>query len=305
MFRCTRSDAGWRGDRAMLTFSERIRHRQRVWWGRPGPWSSPATYWRAMHRLRDRYALRDRTWPMARWRCCEVWQRSLLNKWNSREFATMHGVATPALYWAGRRIGALPLERLPEHFVLRPAWGAGGVGTYLMAGDFDHGTQRPLTRAAMVAEIRRRGPIAPFPYLAEEFMTTPEGRCERVLEYKVYMFGGQVGAIQCIRSHRYDDADWSYHCSFFPDWSPMPHPIYHDSPQRDPIEAPESLGTLLDAARRLGTALGTFVRVDFYLTPRGPCFGEFSSTPRAGRHLSPFADRYFGKLWQDHIPDAT
>lgn len=283
----------------MLTYTERMRRRRQVWWGHPG--------WRqSVHRLRDRYQLRDRSWPMARWRCCDTWQRSLLNKWNSREFAAMHGVAVPELYWSGRRIGSLPLVRLPENFVLRPAWGAGGVGIYLMAGDYDHGSQRPLTREAMVAEVRRQaGPIALFPYLAEEFLATPDGNHQRLMEYKVYLFGGHVAAIQCIRSHRTGEADWAYHCSFDRDWNPLPEPLYDDAPHAPPIAPPAGLGQLLSAASTLGAAVGTFIRADFYLTAAGPVFGEFSSTPRAGQRASAFADKFFGQLWQDLIPDAT
>ena len=34
-----------------------------------------------------------------RWRCCDVWPRSLINKWNGREYAVKYGCKVPALYW--------------------------------------------------------------------------------------------------------------------------------------------------------------------------------------------------------------
>lgn len=80
--------------------------------------------------------------PAERWRCCDLWQRCLSNKWNPRGFAAAHGVAVPELHWAGRRVAAAPLEKLTVPSVIRPAFGAGGPTAHMIvAGRFDRAGQ--------------------------------------------------------------------------------------------------------------------------------------------------------------------
>lgn len=71
----------------------------------------------------------------------------------------------------------------------------------------------------------------------------------------------------------------------------------------DPQPPPRCLDEMLDVSRRLGTAYGTYARIDLFASGEGCVFGEFTSTPRAGRGVTPFADDYLGNLWRQHCPD--
>lgn len=287
----------------MMTFTERLHRRMSVWWGVPGGWRNPSTWRRPLHRVVDRHRLRSRTWPLERWRCCDLWQRALNNKWNAREFAIMHGVPVPELYWRGRRIADLPLDQLPEHFVLRPAWGTRSIGTHVMTHGRDLLQERSYTNAELLAALRREhGPIARFPILAEEFMTTEQGEYRQGTEYKVYVFGDRIAAIKHVE-HAGGRATRQRH--YRPDWTPFDDPINTRHEFDEPRPQPSRLGELLDIARRLGRSYGTFVRVDLYLTAKGCYFGEFSSTPHEGRAFTPWADEYFGRCWDETCPDRT
>ena len=48
-----------------------------------------------------------------------------------------------------------------------------------------------------------------------------------------------------------------------------------------------------------------YVRVDLYATDRGCVFSEFSSRPYGGMTFTPYAERYFGALWQQAFPRET
>jgi hypothetical protein len=61
---------------------------------------------------------------------------------------------------------------------------------------------------------------------------------------------------------------------------------------------------MLETARRLGTAYGTYVRIDLYASERGPVFGEFSPTPSDGRAFTAAADAYFESFWKDAFPES-
>jgi hypothetical protein len=105
-----------------------------------------------VHWLRDQHTFRNREDPDETWRCCPYWQRTLIQKWNSREFASKHGCRVPELYWSGGPFARAPLESLPDHFVVRPVRGAGHRGVLVVS------VGRELLRqeSATDSELRRR-----------------------------------------------------------------------------------------------------------------------------------------------------
>lgn len=280
----------------MMTFSERLRRRHRIWWNAGS--SVPDL---SVHRYIDRIRLRSRNTPVEKWKCCGHWQRCLLNKWNSREFAVLHGVNVPELYWHGRDASRSPIEDLPEHFALRPAWGERTQGTWVVSGNTDLVTGRTFRnrRELKAAVVSGRGRFGMFPLLAEEFMTTPDGRYEAGLEYKFHMFGEHMGPVMTF--HRCGDVKRLRH--YTPEWEPIEEAFHSSCPLDDPFPKPREFQEMKSIAIRLGAAFGTFVRVDLYLTSRGVFFGEYSSVPGGYKDYTPFANEFLGQLWEKFIPD--
>ncbi len=287
----------------MTSFSERIRTRQRLWWGNPNRWRRRDTYRHLLHRFNEHRVLRRHDDPESLWHCCELWQRTLHNKWNAREFARKHGCRVPALYWCGRRIGALRFDSLPGHFVIRPTWGTGRGGVHVMADGRDLLHERAYTPEQLVAEVRReQGRVSRYPILVEEFVETEAGDQVLPLEFKCYTFGATIAAIQVIQRNGRQAWTWFY----TPAWEPFDDPMTTKVPQGPgSIDPPRCLDEIVANAKALGTAYGTFVRVDFFATERGCVFGEFSGSPAAGQQFTDFADRYFGELWDEVFPDRT
>lgn len=283
-------------------FSERIRMRQRVWWAKPNKWRNRESYRHLFHRFKETHALRSKDDPEHKWHCCGLWQRALNNKWNAREFAQRCGYRVPALYWYGRRAGALPLDSLPTHFVIRPAWGTARKGVYVLAHDRDLLHDRVYSKDELRAQVRRdQGRISQFPILVEEFVKTETGDYALPIEYKCYTFGATVGAIQVGQRTGHG----ARHRFYTPLWDPFADQMSTHNPPAEDIDPPRCLEDILACARTLGGAYGTFVRVDCYATDRGCVFGEFSSTPMEGLDFTAFADKYFGELWDATFPDRT
>lgn len=277
----------------MLTFSERLRARRRLWWG----------YRRPLHRVVELTARRRREDPDERWHCCAHWQRTLVNKWNAREFACRHGVRVPALYWFGRRTAALPLASLPSHFVVRPVHGAGGRGVHVVAGDRELLQGRALPRAELGAALRRSlGRLARWPLLVEEFAVGEDGSVRLPTEYKCYAFGGTIGVIQVVHRVQQHEAQHRY---YTPAWTPIDDHFQTDNALAPASAPPRCLAEILGCAAALGAACGTFIRVDCFATPGGGLFGEFSTTPNSCSGFTPYADAYLGDLWQRLIPGRT
>ncbi|MFM7843547.1 MAG: ATP-grasp fold amidoligase family protein, partial [Planctomycetota bacterium] len=256
---------------------------------------------RGFHQLLDRVLLRSSETPIEKWHCCSLRQRSLLNKWNSREFAKLCGVPVPELYWSGRWASKLPLDQMPEYFVIRPAWGAGSKGTYVVSGtkNLINNECYPDRPALKQAVLREHGQWQLFPLLAEEFLLNQHGEPESGIEFKFLMFGQHVGAIMTFR--RVGDKKFVRY--YTDQWEPIERPFHFSVGLDEVISCPDNFTDMTEIATRLATAFGTFVRVDLYNTSKGIYFGEFSSVPGGrGRHTD-FANEFLGRAWQTYMPE--
>ena len=247
--------------------------------------------------------MRRQTDPDRVWRFCRYWQRTLLNKWNSREFVQRHGCHVPALYWCGTDIAHLPIESLPDCFAIRPVIGTARKGVYVLVGDYDLMSGRRMgkdeLRTTLIAAF---GPVARLPILVEEFVRSPKGECELPIEYKFHMFRDRVAVIEVMerigrneRFHRQVDVGWNL----------LAEPVHTQGPLGGHFPPPDCIDEMLSCVRRLGAAFGTYVRVDYYASDKGAVFSEFSSLPAGGRHFTRFGDEYLGRMWDEVLPRET
>jgi hypothetical protein len=282
------------------TFTERLVRRRRVWWGPPLPGRGRSVA-DALHRLRERREPRSRHDPDEHWRCCESWPRTLLDKWNAREFAAKHGAPQVKLHWFGSDHGEAPLDSIGDRFVIRPTRGSNKQGVLVVLD----GTERLFGGSATGADLRARLPRSrllrrPAPMLLEEF-AEPHDDGLLPLEYKTHTFGGHVGVVELMSRTWANDPRHRY---YTPDWTLLPNlNTYADEDDlRDP---PPCLGDMLSHASRLGEQIGTYMRIDFFVSNRGCLFNEFSSTPLGGGYNTPDGDRILGELWAERIGDAV
>jgi hypothetical protein len=297
------------GVQSPLAFTDRLRKRYEEWWGPLGRWSTP----RGLRLRVCRYGLRHlhhrgeilryRTDPDRVWRFCRYWQRWLLNKFNSREFALRHGCRVPALYWRGTNPLEIPIDALPDCYVIRPVRGTARQGVYVVVGEHEVMTGTRLPRSALRERlVSDLGAVAATPLLVEEFIRPSGPGYVLPVEYKFHMFGEIVAAIEvATRSGRKED----FHCQLDGHWQPLAMPISTAGTRRERFGIPDCPDEMLTYAKRLGVAFQTYVRVDCYATAEGPVFGEFSSTPAGGQYFTPFADDYFGRLWAETYPASV
>lgn len=285
------------------TFSERLRRRNRIWWGPLRPLDPRS--WRArLHREREWYALRSRDDPDAAWRCCALWPRTLIQKWNGREFARRHGLPVPELYRRGYPLGRLRFEALPRDFVVRPVKGHGRRGVYVMADGFELLRQRALSPRELRRRIRRQSLAAwTLPLLVEERVRPPDGSRRLPVEYKCYAFGGTVAAVAVIHRTRLGEGGASTRM-YTPAWEPWSEPYVDNLPEAGIDAPPDFLAEMMALAERVGAAAGTYLRVDFFAGERGCVFNEFSSVPGGGLGYTRAADEYLGAAWQRAVPDS-
>lgn len=284
------------------TFSERLSKRRKIWWQKPRNYRDPRTYTDFLHQIRERNVPRSRFDSDEVWRCCRYWQRSLSNKWNAREFAERHGLRVPELYWHGRNLSRLDFNALPECFVIRPTFGHSRQGVFVICDGVNLLSGTKVSRRDVLRALAGRARrLLMGPVLVEEFVGDAGPDARLPLELKLHMFNERVGAISLVERSSAKGQPLSgrfYSAS----WEPFSDPMYPKYSPADPIPAPSWLPELLRAAKRLGQAYGTYVRVDFLVAGDRVVFGEFATTP--GGRWTAFADEYFGRLWQETFPEA-
>jgi hypothetical protein len=275
------------------SFAARLQDRQEAWWGNDLPLA------KRLHRLREltrRHRPEDRE---EAWRCCHLWQRTLTNKLNGRAFAERHGVPVPETYWQGRRPQTIPWDRIPDQFVVKPVWGRSKIGVYAISQDRDQVRNLPMTRADVIAELARGPRLAWVPWTLEEHVKRPDGTYGEPLEYKFHVFRDRVEAVSLLSRHE-------QRLGFYtPDWELFPETLSTWLGQSE-MPRPDCLDEMLEAATRLGSAYGTYVRVDIFWTEGGFKFNEFSTAHNRGFKIRPGMSDYFGDCWRrmlERFPD--
>ena len=194
------------------------------------------------------------------------------------------------------------MQALPSHFVLRPVWGASRRGVFVVADGRDLIREEPFSAAALYRNILRAGPLAwTRPILAEEFVRSADGQYRLPVDDKCHTFAGTVGAVEVIERANTTTGRMRY---YTPNWDVFRDPMNTFFPEAEPTPPPRGLAEMLDMASRLGTALSTYMRIDFFATDRGCVFNEFASTPHQGGFFTAYSDDLFGRLWADNAPSA-
>lgn len=283
-----------------MPFSQRIRRRLDVWWGRPRRWADWRTYRDGAHRIRERMTYHEVIDPLPTWRCCEHWQRVVNNKWNAHVFAELHGCRVPRIYWFSRSRAPLP-DPLPDRYVIRPVYGTSRIGIYVV----DQGRDQLRGIAVAPGDLPRltqprRDFWPPTPVMLEEMIPGENGGLP--LEIKCHTIANAVVAIETLERTGVKGLALRV---YDPDWQPFDDAFDLAGPQGPVRPAPPFLSEMIALASRMGAALGTYSRIDFFAGPDGPVFNEFSGTPDLGQRFTPFANEYLAEMWDRHAPGTV
>lgn len=190
-------------------------------------------------------------------------------------------IALPRLFWWSERAESLPLDTLPDAFVLKANHGSGWVD---LVADKHQRTRLQLVRRA------RRWLASDFTIVAREWAYRNIRRAvytEEFLgslgtppdDFKLFAFDGIVKLIQVDRDRftrhtqvLYDEA-----------WRPIEGSVA--APQGPPVPRPATLESMIAAAQALAAGVD-FLRVDLYDIAGRVYFGELTHYPNKG--LNPF-----------------
>jgi hypothetical protein len=196
------------------------------------------------------------------------------------------------LLWQGDDPRAIPFDRLPADYVIKPSHAAGQViivngqvnrkdivqrvSGWLASNYYWHG------RESQYYGIKPR-------IVIEECLKNEDG--SPPLDYKFYCFNGVPDQI-IVRNHTHD-----IHPIFDPTWNLLDL-IVSCCKARPLVPKPLNLDEMLALAAKLSAGFG-FVRVDLYNVKGRVYFGELTFTPAAGilKYTPESWDLRHGKKW--------
>ncbi len=219
--------------------------------------------------------------------------QKLFNKAHSLRLVQSLGVTVPEVFHDGP-VSGVDLDRLPACFVIKPVTGHSGKGVACVMNGVDL-----MTGQAFVLDryIERVGQDRRC--VVEEFIANRWGSYEDVESFKVFYFGKRR-VIRYVRE-RFDPGSGSIRPleqSFYDEsWRYIEQPISSYVRVGPPIEKPEHFEQLMAFSSVLGGYVGDFIRLDFFISPKGVVFNEFCPFPFNGKHFTDFGDEYLGRLW--------
>lgn len=220
---------------------------------------------------------------------------SLVNKSVMTGYIGGLGLPLPRFHAEAASLDQLDFAALPSRVVIKPNNGADSKGVILLDGEVNrmNGDHVPLAeRARYVRHIWAADKIVEKPgtrVIAEEFLQDYDPAFAIPRDFKVFAAKGRCGLIQVI--DRNPEKALRTNSFFTRDWSHIDRPIKTNYRMGPAYSRPADLQALVAMAERISADIQEFYRLDFYMTTRGPVFGEFTSYPSAGEAFTPYGDR--------------
>ncbi|HSA86356.1 MAG TPA: ATP-grasp fold amidoligase family protein, partial [Nitrospira sp.] len=196
------------------------------------------------------------------------------------------------LLWHGDNPSAIPFDRLPAEYVIKPSHAAGQV--IIVKGHADRDEIIRTVSGWLAENYYWHG--REYQYygikpriMIEEYLKNVDG--SPPLDYKFYCFNGMPDQI-IVRNHTHD-----IHPIFDTAWNLL-ELVVSNCTARPLVPKPVNLDEMLALATKLSSGFG-FVRVDLYNVKGRVYFGELTFTPAAGilKYTPESWDLRHGEKW--------
>lgn len=252
--------------------------------------------------LRQRMVARRDSWYRAPVSQAHAHVAALTAKPAMRAWISDLGLPLPELYAGPLPLAALRARDLPARYVVKPVNGANNDGVVLVKDGFDHFRNQPLEgglETYLGALYSREFDAAPH-VLVEECLIDIEQRLDPVLviprDFKVFTVAGNA-AYTRVHDRNARDGRRSL-ASFDRNGKRLPSTLKGWPEAAEDMALPEGYAHLIEMAEEISRKLPWLLRLDFYLTDRGPVFGEFTTFPNAGLDSTPFSKRTLLQMWE-------
>ena len=251
---------------------------------------------------RDRMAARLQSWYRPPHSRVHAHVAALSDKLEMRSYISALGLPLPNILAQADSLEALDWNALPTNRVVIKPQNAGSRAGVVVAVDGVDQTTGASIYPDLQAYIRALYATSfdqPPPVMVEAYLTDVEAEQDPSIiiprDFKIYCVAGHAGLVRVHDRNAADGQRWM--ATYDRLGQPLPPPLtgWPEAPQAPP---PAGFEAMIDMAETLSHHLPYLIRFDFYLTPDGPVFGEFTTFPNAGMDSTPFGRRTFLQMWE-------
>jgi hypothetical protein len=221
-----------------------------------------------------------------------------------RRYVSSLGLRLPQLYHDAGELDEIDFAGLPDRIVIKPHNGWNSDAVMLIDGERELLSGARISRASLPAFCRKNlaaATAAKNPrIIVEEFVQDYDRQFAIPRDFKVYVAGGMPWIIQVI--DRNGSKKKRRQAFYNHEWTRFEDPFQMTYLEDRSVPPPPLLHRLVADARTIAADLNAFLRLDFYLSPTGPVFGEITWSPFAGVGFTRFGAEYLCGL-MDRYPD--
>ncbi|MBN7787221.1 hypothetical protein JYP51_20010 [Ponticoccus gilvus] len=227
---------------------------------------------------------------------------SLVNKSVMTEYIKGLNLPLPETLQKASTLEEINYESLPEKVVIKPSNGADSKGVIILFGgrNLMNGDEVSVgERREYIRDVWMRDGVLDKPggkVIVEEFLQDYDSSYVIPRDFKLFAASGRVGIIQVI--DRNPPKGLRTNSFFTREWEFIEERVKTNYKMGPAYDRPDHLHQLLEMADRISGEIQAFYRLDFYLTTRGPVFGEFTSYPSAGMAFTPYGDRLMCEIME-------
>ena len=197
------------------------------------------------------------------------------------------GIPLPKQYYSGT-FQNIPWKTIPKKCVIKPSglWSAQGV--YLFVNNIEKTTGKTILFSDRKKFIEKdmKSKIDNTTWIIEEYLEDYDSKYDRARDFKCYVAGGKVWFIVVYVRNSKKSKNKSNNRTYTRNWIPFYRKWDAYEMSKEIVKKPKDLHKLIEYAEKIASKIDCFLRLDFYMTKRGPVFGEFTTTPNAGQYIN-------------------
>lgn len=226
---------------------------------------------------------------------------TLLNKQACKVYTQNKNIYSPETYRATANFKDVYLSQFPSRVVIKPEDGADSNGVYVIENGIDLFTLEKIPNRLdnfLKEKVSAHSFTKDKRVLIEELIDDVDFKHNPYLkiprDFKVFVAGGQVFYIGVYNRNARKELRSVVEYSV--DWKRIPRMSTSYLPGCTE-KKPKFFKEMISLAKEISREFPYVMRLDFYLSDKGPVFGEFTPNPSAGFNLTEVGERTLQQLF--------
>ena len=228
----------------------------------------------------------------------KIEEKFLSKKLIGEKYALSHNVPVVPKFFVTEDYDDVRFLDLPDTYVLKSSVGYSAKQVFPVSNGSNVFSGEPIAVDDILNTLKSDEFVQNQKHsLIVEELVEDEFGYDIPLDYKFFMFGDEIATIQVIdrSSKKKNEQTQGF---YYENWKKIPLDIWPIRKEVDKFLKPSQLENMTNAAKKLGKALGMYMRIDFYASKDAFYLGEFTPTPDGGKGYSSEGDKFLGSFWK-------